>query len=333
MNARTDKKKYLEKIPREGDVYLSIVIPVFNEEDNIEPLYQDLKQVLNTMDRRYEVIFVDDGSADGSFRVLKRLAERDESLRIIQFRRNFGQTAAMSAGIEFASGDVIIPVDGDNQNDPEDIPRLLDKIEEGYDVVSGWRRNREDRFITRILPSKIANWLISKISGVRLHDYGCTLKAYKKEVIKDVKLYGEMHRFVPIYASWQGANVTEMIVKHRPRKFGKSKYGISRTFRVILDLVLIKFLERYSQNPIHLFGGFGLLNFLLSFISFVLMIYYKFWGGKSFIQTPLPQLVVLFFLMGFLSILIGFIAEILMRTYYESQNKRVYSIKDKLNLD
>jgi len=290
-----------------------------------------LNVTLTKLGDPFEIIVVNDGSEDRSEEILDSLARSDKRLKVIHFRRNCGQTAAIMAGIDYSQGEVIIPMDGDNQNDPSDIPKLLDRIKEGYDVVSGWRKNRKEKGFLRIWPSRIANFIISKISGVRLHDYGCTLKAYKRDVIKDVKLYGEMHRFIPIYASWQGARVVEMDVRHHPRRSGSSHYGISRTSRVILDLLLIKFLGRFSQNPIHLFGGFGLINFVLAFFSFGIMVYYKLWGGKSFISTPLPILTVFFLLIGVESIFIGFVAEILMRTYYESQKKHPYSIREIIN--
>jgi glycosyltransferase involved in cell wall biosynthesis len=321
---------FLEQ-PRTLKADLSIVIPIHNEADNIPALYQELLATLKRTGRTFEIIMVNDGSEDGSEKILNRIAKEDRGVKIIHFRRNYGQTAAIMAGIDHASGDVLIPIDADNQNDPADIPRLLDKIDEGFDVVSGWRRDRKDRQFFRVLPSKIANWLISKISGIRLHDYGCTLKAYRRDVIKDVKLYGEMHRFIPIYASWQGARVAEIAVRHHPRTLGNSHYGISRTSRVVLDLLLIRFLDKYSQNPIHLFGGFGLFNFLLALASFGFMVYYKFWGGKTFIETPLPILIVFFLLIGVMSIFIGFVAEILMRTYYESQRRGPYTIRHILN--
>jgi hypothetical protein len=217
-------------------------------------------------------------------------------------------------------------MDADLQNDPSDIPKLIKKLDDGYDVVSGWREKRKDRYFTRILPSKIANWIISKISGVTLHDYGCTLKAYKKATLKNVKLYGEMHRFIPIYIAWQGGKITELPVNHHARKYGKSKYGLMRTFSVIADLIFIKYMEKQFSHPMHLFGGFTIINIGLSMLSFLIMIYFKFWGGKSFIQTPLPQLVVLFAMIGILSLFMGFLAEILMRTYYESQNKKSYQV-------
>lgn len=311
---------------------ISIIIPIYNELENILILYNDICKVFKKLpSRRYEIIFINDGSHDGSTDVLRQLASSDSNIKLINFRKNFGQTAAMSAGIEYANGDIIIPMDADNQNDPQDIPRLILKLEEGFDVVSGWRKYRKDKSFSRILPSKIANWCISKISGVKLHDYGCSLKAYRREIIKGVKLYGEMHRFIPIYAFWQGGKIAELPVNHHPRKFGKSKYGIGRTFSVISDLLLIKFFEKFATKPIHLIGGFGLINFLLGFITFVTMIYYKFWGGKTFVETPLPQLVVMFFMIGILAIFMGFISEILMRTYYESQSKQTYLIGEIIN--
>jgi glycosyltransferase involved in cell wall biosynthesis len=309
-------------------VGLSVIIPVHNEEENLHPLYHDLTSALEPTGQSYEVIFINDGSTDGSGEVLNAIAGADRHVKVIHFRRNFGQTAAMMAGIDYSSGDVLVTMDGDNQNDPADIRRLLEKLQEGYDVVSGWRRDRKDRKLLRVWPSRLANWLISRISGTELHDYGCTLKAYRRDVLSDVKLYGEMHRFIPIYARWQGARVVEMVVNHHERPSGRSHYGLSRTSKVILDLLLIKFMDRYSSNPIHLFGGFGLINFLLACVSFLLMLYYKLWGDKTFIETPLPILTVFFLLIGVTSIFIGFIAEILMRTYYESQRKRPYSIKE-----
>jgi glycosyltransferase involved in cell wall biosynthesis len=306
---------------------ISIIIPVHNEQGNIAPLYERIAASLGGQGMDYEILVVNDGSDDDSEKILDALATQDPRLRVIHFRRNYGQTAAIMAGMDHASGDVLVLMDGDNQNDPADIPRLLQKLEEGYDVVSGWRKDRKDRRLLRVWPSRIANWVISRISGTELHDYGCTLKAYRRQVLDEVKLYGEMHRFIPIYARWQGARVAEMVVSHGPRPSGRSHYGLSRTSRVILDLLLIQFMERYSQHPIHLFGGFGLVNFLLAVLAFGLMVYYKFWGGKSFISTPLPILTVFFLLIGVTFILIGFIAEILMRTYYESQRKKPYSIR------
>ncbi len=312
---------------------LSIVIPVYNEEDNLPLLHEKLKRVLGSLEYEYEVILINDGSTDNSRQVLARLADEDPHIKVINFIRNFGQTAAMMAGIDHSNGEIIIPMDADLQNDPEDIPRLLEKLDEGYDVCSGWRKDRKDAKIKRNLPSRIANLMISSLSGVHLHDYGCSLKAYKRKVIKGVKLYGEMHRFIPIYASWMGGKVTEIPVAHHPRIHGESNYGIGRTFRVILDLILIQFMSRYLQKPIHFFGGFGLFNLFLSFLTFGWMLTLKIVWGTSFSITPLPMLVILFFLIGIQSIFFGVLAEIQMRTYYESQNKDAYQIDDKTNLD
>ncbi len=322
-----------------------MVIPVFNEADNVEPLCAELFDVLESLGADYEVIFCDDGSTDGTVERLRSLLARYPRLRVIRLRRHMGQTAALSAGIDHSRGAVLVTMDGDMQNDPRDIPRLIALLKEGYDVVSGWRKNRKDPFLSRRLPSMLANRLISRISGVYLHDYGCTLKAYRRSVLDGVRLYGEMHRFVPIYAVWQGARVTEIVVNHRPRTKGRSKYGISRTFRVVLDLLLLKFLDRYGQRPMHLFGGFGLFSVLAGIGCAVWAVYYKLaklgwlrWlgvspqSGKDFVETPLPLLVVLFVLTGILSILMGLLAEMVMRTYYESQGKPAYQVRDVLEL-
>jgi len=310
---------------------LSVVIPLYNEEANVEPLLAELLGVLRGLGRTFEVICVDDGSRDGTFAVLSRLAQAEPALRVIRFRLNFGQTAAMSAGIEAARGAVIVPMDGDLQNDPADIARLLARLGEGYDVVSGWRRDRKDKEFGRKLPSRIANRLISVISGVRLHDYGCSLKAYRRDVLRDVKLYGEMHRFIPIYASWQGARVTEMVVNHRARHAGRSKYGLNRTLKVLLDLLVVKFLASYATRPIHVFGGFGVFSWLCAAGAAAWAVYYKVRGLKDFVQTPLPLLAVMFTLVGALSLLMGLLAELVVRTYYESQGKRPYLIAQELN--
>jgi len=311
---------------------LSVIIPIFNELNNIEPLAEQIKAALNDIAEEYEIIFVNDGSSDGSDTKLDELSDADKSIKVIHFRKNFGQTAAIMAGIDASSGGIIIPMDGDLQNDPKDIKYLLNKLNEGYDVCSGWRKDRKDNPLKRNLLSKLANWFISKVSGVHLNDYGCTLKAYKRHVIENVKLYGEMHRFIPIYAVWQGAKITEIPVQHHPRIHGKSKYGSERVIKVVLDLLVIKFLEKYAKNPIYIFGGAGILFLLSSFFFFCLMIYYKIAGLKDFIQTPLPQLTTFLVLMGFMTILMGLIAEILMRTYHESQNKSIYLVKYKRNL-
>ena len=312
---------------------LSIIIPVYNEEDNIEPLHAQLSEVLEALELTYEIILVDDGSSDQTPVRLGALAAKDPMVKVIHLRRNFGQTAAMMAGIDEAQGEILIPMDGDLQNDPADIPKLLAKLEEGYDCVSGWRKDRQDHPLKRNFPSRVANFLISAISGVRLHDYGCSLKAYRRKIIKDVKLYGEMHRFIPIYACWQGAKVTEVGVTHHPRVHGVSKYGINRTIKVILDLIVVKFLDKFAHKPMYLFGGFGLTSIAISMILFFWMLYLKYFADKSFIATPLPIAVTLFFLMGFMSIFMGLISEILMRTYHESQNKPTYIVDKTRNCE
>ena len=316
-----------------GHNLLSLIIPLYNEENNILPLYDKIVAVIPLLPCRIEIIFINDGSSDGSRVVLDRLADRDPIVKVIHFRRNFGQTTAIMAGIDFSSGDVLIPMDGDLQNDPGDIPRLLEKLDEGYDVCSGWRESRKDNPMTRNLPSQIANWMISTISGVHLHDYGCSLKAYTKDVIKGVKLYGEMHRFIPIYATWQGARVTEIPVTHHARIHGKSKYGLERTVKVILDLIVVKFLAKYAQKPIYVFGTFGLLSLVVAFIAASASLYYKLMGEKSFIETPLPLIFVMAGITGIMCILMGLLAELIMRTYYESQRKPVYLIDECRNLE
>jgi glycosyltransferase involved in cell wall biosynthesis len=310
---------------------ITVIIPVFNEEENILPLYEKLTSVLTRVGKDYEVIFIDDGSSDGTLSLLRPLCKKDPHIKFISFSRNFGQTSALSAGIDFSKGRIIIPMDGDLQNDPEDIPFLLQKIEEGYDVVSGWRKDRKDTFLRRRLPSIIANKIISFIGGVRLHDYGCTLKAYRRDILKNIRLYGEMHRFIPIYAKWVGARVSEIPVHHFPRKFGSSKYGVNRVFKVILDLMVVKFLISYSQKPIYVFGGAGFLMILGAILSGGYAVYLKLFKGVSFILTPMPILSVFLIVLGFLSILMGFLAEVLIRTYYESQGKPTYQIKEMLS--
>jgi glycosyltransferase involved in cell wall biosynthesis len=307
---------------------LSILIPVYNEEGNLLALSDRLITALKKTGRAYEVIFVDDGSSDGSLEILLDISKKNPNIKVISLSRNFGQTAALSAAIDFSKGDILIPMDGDLQNDPEDILSLLQKIEEGYDVVSGWRKRRKDPLLTRRLPSMMANKIISWIGGVRLHDYGCTLKAYRRDILKNIRLYGEMHRFIPIYAQWIGARVSEIPVRHFRRESGASKYGMGRVFKVVLDLMVVKFLLSYSQKPIYVFGGMGLLMILGALLAGLYAIYLKFFKGTSFILTPLPLLCVLLLVLGFLSILMGFLAEVLTRTYYESQGKPTYQIKE-----
>lgn len=312
---------------------LTVIVPVYNEEASLNKFLENLLSVLEREKFRYEIIFVDDGSTDRSAELLESFAAANEKCKVVRFRRNFGQTSAMMAGFDYSSGDIIVPIDADMQNDPEDIPALLNKLNEGFDLVSGWRENRKDSKLVRNFPSWVANKLISKISGVKLSDYGCTLKAYRRSIVEEIKLYGEMHRFLPIYASWAGARTTEIPVHHNPREAGESKYGLERVLKVPLDLMVVKFLSSYSQKPIYIFGGFGLLNHFLALLTFGLMIYFKFWGGKSFVATPLPVLTALFILMGFISMLMGLIAELSVRTYHESQDKPTYSVGNTMNFD
>lgn len=310
---------------------ISVVIPIFNEGKNIETLYSRLKRVLDDTNKNYEIIFIDDGSTDGAFNLLKELHQKDTNVKVIKFRKNFGQTAAMSAGFDYARGEAIITIDGDLQNDPQDIPRLLEKIDEDFDIVSGWRVERKDAFLTRRLPSYFANKLISWVTGVKLHDYGCTLKAYKREVIKKVNLYGEMHRFIPAVASWMGIAEAEIKVKHYSRKHGKSKYGLSRTLNVILDLVTVKFLLSFSTRPIQIFGLWGLLSLIFGGISGLVMLLMKIMMGVDMTGNPLLYLAVLFLLVGIQFIMIGLIGEILVRVYHEVQNKPTYAVKEILD--
>jgi len=312
---------------------ISITIPVYNEEKNLPILYEKLQAALQRCGQSWEIVLVNDGSRDQSAAVLDGLAAKDPRIKVVHFRKNFGQTAAMMAGVDHASGDVIIPMDADLQNDPEDIPRLLEKLDDGYDVVSGWRKNRKDHAVRRNLVSRIANRLISLISGVHLHDYGCSLKAYRKSVIKDVRLYGEMHRFIPIYASWLGARITEIPVEHYARQFGSSNYGMERVVKVVLDLIVVKFLARYAQKPMYVFGFAGLCSFAISLVSGLLAFYLKFARGISFILTPLPLLFVMTFVTGVMCILMGLLAEIIMRIYFEAQGKPTYLVRETRNLE
>lgn len=311
---------------------VSVTVPVFNERENLALLYPALRSALQASGRTWEIVFVDDGSDDGSDTVLDAFAQSEARVKVVRLRRNYGQTAAMMAGIDFAAGDVIIPIDADLQNDPEDIPRLLAKLEEGFDVCSGWRQDRRDGLLLRRLPSRIANWLISRVSGVTLHDYGCTLKAYRRDSIKDVKLYGEMHRFAPIYASWQGARVTEIPVRHRPRRFGDSKYGIDRVVKVVLDLMVVTFLDRYARKPIYVFGGFGLMCLGLALLVALWATALKLFAATSFVQTPLPLVAALLGITGVMCVLMGLLAEIVTRTWHESQSKRIYLVKEMRNV-
>ena len=315
---------------------LSVFLPVYNEEPNLLPLHAKLDEALKTLGRTSEIIYVDDGSTDGSLDVLRELARLDSRVRVVALKRNYGQTAAMAAGIDAAQGGVLIPMDADLQNDPADIVRLLEKLDEGYDVVSGWRRNRQDKVITRKIPSMIANRLISWIGAVPLHDYGCSLKAYRRESLEDVKLYGEMHRFIPIYAAWAGARVTEIPVAHYARTMGKSKYGLSRTIKVIFDLITIKFMASYQTKPLYLFGWAGLLTFVVSLLSALLACLMKFadWPHHAdFIQTPLPVMAMVMLVLGIQLFLMGLLAEMLVRTYHESQAKSIYAVRERIGFE
>ncbi len=316
---------------------VSVVIPLLDEAGNLPHLHARLLAALEALSRPFEILYVNDGSRDGSDRLLDEIAAKDPRVVVIHFRRNFGQTAAMAAGFDHSRGKILVPMDGDLQNDPSDIARLLAKIDEGHDVVSGWRRRRQDPLSKRV-PSRVANWVISYVSGVPLHDYGCTLKAYRREMIEGVALYGEMHRFIPVYASYQGARVTEIEVTHHPRERGRSHYGIERTIKVLLDLVVVKFMGSYVNKPIYLFGSIGCLSLVLAALALGASVVFKLippgtlWHGallhKDFVQTPLPVVGSLFALLGVFLVLQGLMAELLMRTYYESQGKRVYVVRD-----
>ncbi len=312
---------------------ISIAIPIYNEQDSIRPLHARIHDVMESIGKEWELIFVNDGSSDKSFAVLNEVATEDSHVKVIHFRRNFGQTAAMMAGFDFASGWVIIPMDGDMQNDPADIPLLLKKIEEGYDVCSGWRKDRKDNALQRNLPSILANKLISKVSGVELHDFGCSLKAYRAEVIKGIRLYGEMHRFLPIYAKWHGARISEVPVNHFARTSGKSKYGLERVLKVLFDLVTVKFLDKYALKPMYLFGSCGFIALGISVIFALWSLYLYFFEAKPFTTTPLPMMVVFSFMTGILCLLLGLVAEMITRTFYESQGKSIYMVRETRNID
>jgi len=315
-------------VTTEEKIDLSVVIPLFNEIENLSQLHSQLTSALNTLDRRSEIILIDDGSTDGTFTVLKEIQEEDERLWVIRLRRNFGQAAAFSAGFDFARGEVIVTMDGDLQNDPADIPKLLEKIDEGYDIVSGWRINRKDGFITRRLPSMMANALISNVTGVKLHDYGCSLKAYRNEVVKNIRLYGELHRFIPALASWMGIRMAEIPVNHYPRKHGRSKYGLGRTIKVILDLITVKFLLDYATRPLQIFGLAGMISFVIGTgISLYLTIQRLFFSvGLS--DRPILLLAILLIMLGVQLILMGLLGELIVRTYHESQEKPIYAVRE-----
>ncbi len=311
---------------------LSVVIPVFNEEESLPLLFESLFSSLGNLPYEWQLVFVDDGSRDNSLAALEQLAaDNKDCVVVVAFRRNFGQTAAIAAGIDHAKGEIIVLMDADMQNDPADIPMMLEKIDDGYDVVSGWRKRRQDTFITRTLPSRIANGLISRVTGVHLHDYGCTLKAYRREVLTGFRLYGEMHRFIPAYAGYVGARIIEVPVNHHPRRYGQAKYGLERTLKVVLDLFTVKFLISYSHKPLYLFGGAGIfLGSISTIILFFLMVRRLLLGISAF-DSPLFIVGVMFMIMGFQSVLMGLIAELQVRTYHESQSKPTYTLRRVIN--
>ena len=314
---------------------ISIIVPIFNEAENISQLLEQITAVAKQNNFSYEIIAVDDGSTDQTGKILKEEAGQNKKLKVVSFSRNYGQTAALSAGISNASGDIIIPMDADLENKPSDIPLFLEKLDEGYDIVSGWRKNRWQRqWLIRKLPSLTANKLISFITGINLHDYGCTLKAYRRETLEDLPLYGEMHRFIAAYAAWSGYRVAEIPVSYEPRKFGKSKYGIGRAWKVLLDLLVFKFFADYSRRPIHLFGSIGFISILVGLIAGAFSVYFKFSAihHKDFVETPLPVIMAMLIVVGILLIMMGLLAEILIRTYFENQNRKPYKIKEKINL-
>lgn len=313
---------------------LSVVVPIYNEEKNIEHLYAELSESLISLKVEYEIICIDDGSSDGTLAALKSIHQKDSTVKIISFRRNFGQTAAISAGFDYAKGDVVVTIDADLENRPKDIKNLIDKINEGYDIVSGWRVARWQggikSLVIRRLPSEAANYLVRKVSGLTLHDTGCTLRAYKKDIVKNIKLYGDMHRFIPAIASSYGAKITEVKVDYQPRKYGKSKYGFSRTFKVLIDLILLKFLLSYSTKPIRFFGVIGVISNILGIILGLYLTYEKISLGMDIGNRPLLLLSILLIILGVQFITLGLLAEIIMRTYYESQGKKIYYVREAL---
>jgi glycosyltransferase involved in cell wall biosynthesis len=318
--------------PHKSTGLVTVMVPVFNEAEAVGPLYESTRRVLEKLGRPWELIFINDGSTDASGRTLDEIAAGDPHVRVLHFRRNFGQTAAMMAGFDHARGEVIIPMDGDRQNDPADIPRMLEKIDEGYDVVSGWRKDRQDNALHRNIPSIMANRLISAVSGVELHDFGCSLKAYRAEVIKGVRLYGEMHRFLPIYAKWHGARITELPVNHHARKTGSSKYGLERVMKVLFDLLTVKFMDKFMLKPMYLFGFWGLLFFLAAG-GFSIWTFYMRTHGYFFTDTPLPMMAVFSFMTGIICVLMGLLAEMITRTFYEAQDKPTYLLRATRNFD
>lgn len=315
-----------------NNIYLSIIAPVYNEEENIGILYDEITQSVKRY-KEYEIIFVNDGSTDGSLNLLKKLSQKDKRVKIINFRKNFGQSAAISAGFDFCKGKFVITLDSDLQNDPADIPIIVEKLEQGYDIVNGWRKDRKDKFITRKIPSFFGNKLISFITKVKLHDYGCTLRGFKREVVKNLKLYGEMHRYIPAIASRIGIKSIEIPVNHRERRFGKSKYGLGRTFRVILDLISIKYLLSFSHRPLQIFGGTGFFMMFLGFVSGIYLTYVKFVEKQAIQGRPLLFFTLLMVFLGFQLITLGLIAEMLTRIYHEGLNKNIYSIRELIGFE
>ncbi len=312
----------------ESDAYLSVIIPIFNEVKSLQLLIENIADVLQQNEIPYEIICVDDGSQDGSVELLRELASRRHDLIAIIFRRNYGQTPAMAAGFQYAQGKIIVTLDGDLQNDPTDIPILIAKLEEGYDLVSGWRKNRQDAALTRLLPSKIANWIIGQVTGVKLHDYGCSLKAYRKELLSDMNLYGELHRFLPALAYIEGAKITEIPVRHHARRYGKSKYGLGRTFRVMMDLLTIFFLKKFLTRPMHIFGLGGLILLIVGLLMGSYLTFLKIFLGLSIGHRPLLMLAVLLILTGIQLLISGLLAELIMRTYHESQQRPIYRVRE-----
>lgn len=314
-------------------MHFSVVIPIFNELDNVWPLYRQLVAVLHEQNRTYEILFVDDGSLDGTSRRLQEIATRDPHVKVVRFRRNYGQTAAMHAGIQHATGDVIVTMDGDMQNDPTDIPMMLDKIDEGFDLVHGWRKNRKDAFVNRKLPSKIANWLISKVTGFPIHDLGCTLKAIRREIAQELELYGEMHRFIPILAHQRGARCVEVVTQHHPRRFGETKYGIGRTFRVVLDLITVKYMLDYFASPMKLFGKFGLWSAAAAVFSASATVLMKIFGGVDMTGNPLLMLSVFALIASIQFMSLGLLGEVNARIYYSREKKQHHAVRELINFD
>lgn len=313
---------------KQKSIDISVVIPVYNEEENLKELYEKLSNVLRVITENFELIFVDDGSTDNSFNILKEINTGDKKVKVIKFRRNFGQSAALTAGFDYSRGNLIITMDGDLQNDPDDIPLLLKTINEGYDIVNGWRADRKDPFFSKKLPSKISNWLASKLTGVKLHDFGCTLKAFRREVVENMNLYGEMHRYIPALASWMGVSIAEVKVRHHPRQYGKSKYGITRLMRGMLDLITVKFLLSYSTRPLQLFGIPGMISFFVGLVIGLYLTIGKLFFGMSLADRPLLLLAVLLIFLGTQFITMGLLGEIITRTYYEVQGKPIYAVKE-----